>query len=62
MVTEDKPKKFYCGVKDECWFKEHYVNCRCFAPYTIRQSCPHIVRKDKKTQREGSKEEAVLCE
>lgn len=54
-------KKFFCGGNDICKFKEHYINNRCFAPYIIRQSCPNILRADHKTQRQGSKEETVLC-
>lgn len=59
---DDKPKRFYCGTTNICPHKEHYVNNRCFASYAVRQSCPNIIRKDNKTQREGSKEETVLCE
>jgi len=57
---KDKPKRFFCGSKDQCNFKDHYINSRCFAPYTVRQSCPNILRADNKTWREGSKEEMVL--
>jgi hypothetical protein len=57
---EKEPKKFYCGTKEICAFKEAYINNRCFAVYQIRQSCPNILRVDNKTQRQGSTEEAVL--
>jgi len=55
-------KRFQCGSKEICTFKEHFVNQRCFAPYPVRQSCPHIRRKDGKTWKDGSVEEAVLCQ
>lgn len=57
---DKQPKKFYCGTKEICGFKDHYINSRCFADYPIRQSCPNILREDNKTQRQGSTEEAVL--
>lgn len=53
-------KKFFCGTAEVCPFKQHYVNNRCFAVYSVRQSCPKILRRDGKTILEGSKEEAVL--
>ena len=61
LVNMDKDtKKFYCGTKEICYYKEHFINCRCFAPYQVRQSCPNSVRVDNKTLRTGSTEEAVL--
>jgi len=60
MVNE-QPKRFFCGTNEICWFKEPNINLRCFANYVVRQSCPNILRADNKTQRQGSKEEAVLC-
>ena len=60
MVMENAPKRFICGTKEICYFKEHNINQRCFATYPIRQSCPNIVRADNKTWKDGSKEEAVL--
>lgn len=58
---EKETKKFFCGTKDVCSNKDHYVNNRCFAGYTIRQSCPNIIRKDNKTWKDGSKEETAQC-
>lgn len=52
-------KKFVCGTRDICAFKNHYVNNRCFASYPARQCCPHIVRADGKTMLEGSKQERL---
>lgn len=60
-MDKEQPKRFYCGMNEVCFFKEHYINQRCFAPYQIRQSCPNVLRVDNRTQREGSREEAVLC-
>jgi hypothetical protein len=60
MENKDILKRFYCGTKDICFYKEHYVNNRCFADYIIRQCCPNIIRADGKTWKDGSKEEAVL--
>ena len=57
---DKEPKKFYCGTKEVCGFKDAYINQRCFAAYSVRQSCPNILRTDNKTQRNGSREEAVL--
>jgi hypothetical protein len=57
---DNEPKKFYCGTKEICNFKDHYINQRCFSGYAVRQSCPNILRADNKTQRQGSIEEAVL--
>lgn len=57
---ENEIKKFYCGEKCICSFKDQYINQRCFANYTIRQTCPNILRTDNRTQRNGSKQEAVL--
>lgn len=57
---QNDTKKFYCGEKEICYYKDHYINQRCFAPYSTRQSCPSIMRADNKTQAQGSKEEAVL--
>lgn len=59
-MEEKEVKHFYCGSKDECFYKQHYVNKRCFAPYVIRQSCRYILRADNKTVAEGSKEGNVL--
>jgi hypothetical protein len=58
----DELKRFFCGTKEICYFKEHYINSRCFANYRIRQTCPNILRKDRLTQAQGSKEEDVLCQ
>lgn len=57
---EKKTKKFMCGTKDNCAHKNNYINNRCFAPYVVRQSCPYLIRNDKKTWRAGSKEEEAL--
>jgi len=56
----DEPKKYYCGTRDCCQFKQHYINNRCFAQYAIRQSCPSLIRADHKTILQGSKEEKPL--
>lgn len=61
MVEREEPKRFFCGNKDLCIYKNVYVNNRCFAPYVTRQSCPNIIRVDKRTWRDGSKEEVILC-
>ncbi len=39
-------KKFYCNTKDICYFKEHYINQRCWAGYPVRASCRYLA-KDK---------------
>lgn len=57
----DGLKRFYCGTKDLCTFKNEWAsNKRCFAPYPVRSSCPNLVRKDGRTWREGSKENDEL--
>lgn len=56
----ESTKRFTCGSKDPCQYKDHNINCRCFAPYPVRQSCPSILRKDGKSWRDGSSEEEVL--
>lgn len=35
-------KRFYCGTKDVCAFKEAWVNNRCFAPYPVRATCRYL--------------------
>ncbi len=39
-------KKFYCTVKDLCYFKQEFVNQRCFAPYVIRATCRYLANKE----------------
>lgn len=41
-----KVKKFYCNTKDICFFKNHYCNPRCWAPYTVRSTCRHLANKE----------------
>ena len=42
-----KVKRFYCDTKDVCYFKQHYINQRCFAPYVVRASCRYLASKER---------------
>jgi len=54
-VRVDRIKRFYCCTNDLCQFKNEWAdNKRCFASYIIRSSCPNIMRKDGKSNRQGS--------
>jgi hypothetical protein len=60
MSEAKEVKRFFCGSNEVCVFKESFINNRCFAIYSVRQSCPRIIRKDGLNWLQGSKEEEVL--
>jgi len=45
-----KVKKFYCTVKDLCYYKQEWINQRCFAPYVVRVSCRYLASKEQAEQ------------
>jgi len=45
-----KIKKFYCTTKDLCFYKQEWVNQRCFAPYTVRSTCRYLADKERAEQ------------
>ena len=45
-----KIKKFYCTTHDLCYFKQEWINQRCFAPYVVRASCRYLADKNRAEQ------------